>query len=108
MASIYRARNRTTSFGARIGPGGIDDMDLVACACFIDEAQRERDLDFAERNGFRLTRKISVHRDASKNVDKDCKALVNGVLYDIEHIDLSAARAYIFLDGGEAIDDSAR
>ena len=107
MVSIYRARNRVTSFGARISPGDIDDMDLVACACFIDEAQRERDLDFADRNDFRLTRKISVHRDACKDVDKDCKALVNGVLYDIEHIDFSAARAYIFLDGGEVVDEPA-
>lgn len=105
VISIYRPKSIKNSFGARICPETLDDMDLIVCFCFTEEAQRERDVEFAERMGFSLSRKIKVAWVRGVKIDKDCKAFVDGMLYDIEHIDISKRDAYLYLNGGEPIVD---
>lgn len=99
--AVYREKDERTTFGARVNPASVDDMELVARSRFRDCGIRERDFDFAKQMGFSLSAKVAIPR--LDCVDCDCKALLGGAVYGISHVDRDAREAYLYLEGGAAI-----
>lgn len=99
VADFYRERaDRVTPFGAAIAPTRAEDMDFIARLHFSRESKRERDFDFAEQRGFTLAQKVKCHR--VPGIDSSCRAVIDGALYSIEHIDDDGPFMYLYLDGG--------
>ncbi|MCR2034148.1 hypothetical protein [Adlercreutzia mucosicola] len=99
VADFYRDRpDRRTPFGAAIAPKSADDMDFIARLHFSRESKRERDFDFAEQRGFTLAQKVKCHRVSG--IDSSCRAVIDGALYGIAHIDDDGPFMFVYLEGG--------
>ncbi len=94
---IYREQANRSSFGARINPTALTDLDLVAKLTFREESKRQQDLEFAEQQSFSLDYKIRTRY--INGVDNKCKAVINGYLYDVEHVDATRTEMYIYMQG---------
>ena len=102
VVHIYREKERRTDFNAKQNVSTLDNMNFVVKLAFEQAAKREQDLEFAEQNGFSLTAKIKTR--LVKNVDNKCKAVIDGYLYDVSHIDQSREEMWLFLEGVKRID----
>ncbi len=99
---VYRPKKRETEFGAKRNVSTLEDMDYIAKLDFEESAKREQDLEFAEQQGFSLTMKIKTRY--LKLVDNKCKAVIDGYLYDVSHIDKTRAEMWLFLEGVKSLD----
>lgn len=97
VVNIYREIPRTTDFSAKKNVSSLNNMDFLIKLAFEESAKREQDLDFAEQHGFSLTMKVKTR--LVKDVDNKCKAVIDGYLYDISHIDKSRTDMYLYLEG---------
>ena len=102
VVHIYREKERRTDFNAKQNVSILDNMNFVVKLAIEQAAKREQDLEFAEQNGFSLTAKIKTR--LVKNVDNKCKAVIDGYLYDVSHIDQSREEMWLFLEGVKRID----
>ena len=102
VVRIYREKERRTDFNAKQNVSTLDNMDFIVKLAYEESAKREQDLDFAEQHGFSLNMKI--HTRFVKGVDNKCKAVVDGYLYDVSHIDKSRTEMWLFLEGVKPID----
>lgn len=101
VVSIYREKDLKTSFNAKKNVSTLDDMEFMGKLDFKESSRRQQDLDFAEQSGFVLSYKIQTHY--VKSVDNKCKALIDGVLYDIRYIDKSGVDMFLYMEGGRPI-----
>lgn len=99
---IYREKERRTDFSAKRNVSVLDDMDYLGKLDFSEAAKREQDLEFAEQRGFSLTMKIKTR--FQKKVDNKCKAVIDGYLYDVSHVDKGRTEMWLYLEGVQAID----
>jgi hypothetical protein len=106
IAEIYREKDIKTSFGAKINADSIDDLDLVVCLAYSAQMIREQDYDFAERHGFAVSLKIKTH--LYRGVDAGCRAIVDGLIYDVSHVDRTQSEMYLYLEGGEPFGAASR
>lgn len=97
VVSIYREKPRTTDFGAKRNARTLEDMEFVVLLAFEESSRREEDMEFAEKSGFSLTLKIRTR--AVPGVDNNCKAVIDGYLYDVQYIDKTRADMWLFLEG---------
>ena len=97
VVSIYREKPRTTDFGAKRNARSMEDMEFVVRLAFEESSRREEDMEFAEKSGFSLTLKIRTR--AVPGVDNNCKAVIDGHLYDVQYIDKTRADMWLFLEG---------
>lgn len=103
IAAIYRDReDNATSFNAPVNVKSLADMDLVVTLAYYECSKREEDFDFAERMSFSLDIKIRTHN--IRNVDSECKAVIDGMLYDIGSIDRAKREMFLYLGGGRPIE----
>ena len=102
VMEVFREKPRSSSFGAKENVWSVEDMELVSCFAFSEEAKRERDFEFAEQRGFTLSLKVKTH--LAKGPDSDCKAVIDGLLYDISHIDKSRTEMFFYLEGGRPVE----
>lgn len=93
---IYRAKDRKTDFNAKRNVSTKDDMDMVCKLDYEEMSKRERDLEFAEQMGFSLSLKIKTRN--LKSVDNKCKAVIDGYLYDISHLDRSKEEMFLYME----------
>ena len=75
----------------------MEDMEFVVRLAFEESSRREEDMEFAEKSGFSLTLKIRTR--AVPGVDNNCKAVIDGHLYDVQYIDKTRADMWLFLEG---------
>ena len=80
----------------------LDDLDFVAKLDFEESSKREQDLEFANQNGFSLSLKIRTRLLPS--VDNKTKAIIDGVLYDVQIVDKSRTEMWIYLEEVKRID----
>ncbi len=102
VVKIYREKEKRTDFSAKRNVSTLDDMDFVVKLDFEESAKREEDMEFASQNGFSLSLKIRTRY--RKDVDNKCKAVIDGYLYDVTHVDKNRVEQWIFLEGVKAID----
>lgn len=102
VVRIFREKERKTDFNAKQNVSELDNMDFIVRLDFEESAKREQDLDFAEQHGFSLTMKIKTR--LVKGVDNKCKAVIDGYLYDVSHIDKSRTELFWYLEGVKPLD----
>ena len=101
IVTVYREKDMQTTFGAPQSVKTLDDMVEVVTLAYYECSKREEDLDFASRMSFTLDIKIKTHN--VNMVESDCKAVIDGQLYDIGSIDRSKREMYLYLGGGRSI-----
>lgn len=97
VVRIYREKPRETTFGAKRNTRTLDDMDFIVRLDYEESSRREEDMEFAEKNGFSLSLKIRTR--AVKGVSNDCKAVIDGYLYDVRYTDKSRTDMWLYLEG---------
>ena len=101
---IYKEKERYTDFSAKRNVSSKDDMDFVVKLAFEESARREQDLKFAEANDFSLTAKVKTR--LVKSVDNSHKAVIDGYLYDISHVDKNRTEMWLYLEGVRPLDSA--
>ena len=104
VVSVYREKERRTDFSAKQNVSTLDNMDFIVKLAFEECAKREQDMDFAEQSGFSLTAKVKTRY--VKGVDNKCKAVIDGYLYDVSHLDRDRRNGelYFYLEGVKQLD----
>ena len=97
VVRIYKDKPRETNFGAKRNTKTLDDMDFIARLDFEESSRREEDMEFAEKRGFSLTLKIRTR--AVPGVDSNCKAVIDGHLYDVQYTDKNREEMWLYLEG---------
>lgn len=104
-ADVYREKEgRVTDFGAPRNVSSLSDMEHVARLAYRREHCREQDFEFAERSSFRLTMKMRTRRVGG--VDAGCKAVVDGRLFDIAHVDRTETDLFLYMTEVGPADDA--
>ena len=98
---VYRDKKNKSNFGAKENVSVLDDMDFVAKLDFEECSKREQDIEFANQNGFSLSLKIKTR--LFKAVNKGCKAVIDGYLYDIKDADKTREEMFLYLEGVKQI-----
>lgn len=98
---IYREKERRTDFSAKRNVSTIDDMVFVVKLDYEESAKREEDQEFAAQQGFSLSLKIRTRY--RKDVDSKCKAVIDGYLYDVAHVDKNRVEMWLYLEGVKPI-----
>lgn len=101
VVRIYREKPRKTDFNAKLNVSALDDLEFIVKLDYEEAARREQDLEFAEQRGFSLSLKIRTRM--RKNVDNKCKAIIDGVLYDVKETDKNREEMWLFLEEIRAI-----
>lgn len=102
VVHIYREKERRTEFSAKRNVSELENMDFIVKFAYQEAAKREQDLTFAEQIGFSLTMKIKTR--FFKDVDNKCKAVIDGYLYDVSHIDKNRTEMWLYLEGVKPLD----
>ena len=102
VVSVYREKPRQTDFNAKRNVSTLSDMDFIAKLDFKEMSRREQDMQFAEQNDFSLSLKIKTR--FLKSIDNKCKAVIDGYLYDISHLDKTRTELYFYLSEVRKID----
>lgn len=97
MVSVYREKERQTTFSAKQNVSSVDDMDFIVKLAFEESAKREQDIEFAEQHDFSLTLKIRTRY--VNNVDNKCKAVIDNYLYAVSHVDKTRTEMWLYLEG---------
>lgn len=93
---IYRAKEKKTDFNAKRNVSTLDDMEFICKLDYEEMSKREQDLEFAEQMGFSLSMKVKTR--FVKAVDNKCKAVIDGYLYDISHLDKSKTESFLYME----------
>ena len=102
VVRVYREKPRQTDFNAKRNVARVSDMDFITRLDFKEMSKREQDLQFAEQNDFTLSLKIKTR--FVNGIDNKCKAVIDGYLYDISHLDKSRTDLYLYLAEVRRID----
>lgn len=96
VANVYREKQRSTGFNAKINAKGLDDLDFVCKLDFEQMSKREQDQEFANQNGHSLSMKIRTRY--VNIVDNKCKVVIDDTLYDVYDIDKTRTELYMYLE----------
>lgn len=102
IVHIYREKARYTDFNAKKNVSALDDMKFIVKLAFEEVSKREQDLEFAEQHDFSLSLKIRTR--FVSGVDNKCKAVINGYLYDVSHMDKTKTEMWLYLEEVRQID----
>ena len=92
---VYKPKDTETDFGAKVSPKIMDNLDYFVDMAYAEEYKREQDYEFAEANGHSLS--LKVRTLLYEEVNKDYKAVVDSVLYNILKIDYAKAENVMYL-----------
>lgn len=101
VISIYREKENKSNFGAKENVSVLDDMNFIAKLDFEECSKREQDLEYAEQMGFSLTLKVKTR--LLKAINNECKAVIDGYLYDIFDVDKTRTEMFIYMQGVKQI-----
>lgn len=103
VVMIYREKERRTDFSAKRNVSTADDMEFIAKLAYEESSKREQDLEFAAQHDFSLSLKIRTR--CLRFVDNRCKAVVDGYLYDISHVDKNREEMWLYLEGIKPLEE---
>lgn len=102
---VYLYREKSQKSGdsfAKKNVSSINDLEFIVKLNYEESSKREQDIEFAEQNGFSLSLKVKTR--FVKNVDNKCKAVIDGYLYDVSHMDKTRTEMWLFLEGVRELD----
>lgn len=94
---VYRGNGKRSNFGAKENVSELDELELVARLDFEESSKREQDISFAAQNDFSLTLKIRTRY--RPDINNKCKAVIDGYLYDVSHVDKNRTEMWLYLTG---------
>lgn len=95
IATICRPKEKERDFRAKVNPTSIKDLETKGKLMFSILSARIEDMEYAERIGKKLTLKIkSPNHPGLKKQDN---LLIDDVLYDIYHMDMSKDKTELYL-----------
>lgn len=101
VVNVYREKERSTSFNAKVNAKGIDDLDFVCKLDYEQMSKREQDIEFANQSGHSLSMKIRTRYVGM--VDNKCKVIIDSTLYDVYDIDKTRTELYLYLEEARKI-----
>lgn len=105
FVTLYRVKNETSSFGAKLNPEKLSDMEYAAELAYEEMSRRDQDYEFAEMNSRQLSMKIKTPN--IPGVDKNMMVCRNGMLYNIIKLDTDIHKnvMYLYLEEDRKIAD---
>lgn len=97
VVSIYREKEKRSSFAAKENVSVLDDMEFIVKLDFEESSKREQDIEFASQSGFSLSLKVRTRY--MPLVDNKCKAVIDNYLYDVSYVDKDRVEMWLFLEG---------
>ena len=101
IAYVYREKERSSGFNAKVNAKGIDDLTFICKLDFEQMSKREQDQEFANQNGHSLNMKIRTRY--VNLVDNKCKVVIEDTLYDVYDIDKTRTELYLYLEEARKI-----
>ncbi len=101
VVRIYREKTRRTEFNAKKNVSALDDMEFIVKLAYGESSRREEDNEFAQQMGFSLSLKVRTR--FFDKVNNKCKAVVDGYLYDVKHVDKNRSEMWLYLEGVRAL-----
>lgn len=95
VVHIYRDMDRRSNFGAKLNVSSIEELKFIAKLSYAEQSKRQQDIEFANQMGFSLELKIKTRY--IKSIDNKCKAVIDGVLYDINYVDTTKTEAFLYM-----------
>ena len=95
IATICRPKEKERDFRAKVNPTSIKDLETKGKLMFSILSARIEDMEYAERIGKKLTLKIKAPNHPG--LKKQDNLLIEDVLYDIYHMDMSKDKMEIYL-----------
>ena len=95
VVHIYRETERRSNFGAKLNATALDDLQFIAKLSYAEQSKRQQDIEFANQQGFSLELKIKTR--FIKGVDNKCKAVIDGILYDVSYVDATKTELYLYM-----------
>lgn len=102
VVKLYREKERRTDFSAKRNVSTLEDMEFIVKLDYEESAKREEDMEFAVQHNFSLSLKIRTRY--RKDIDNKCKAVIDGYLYDVSHVDKNRVEMWLYLEGVKQID----
>ncbi len=99
---LYREKPRQTNFSAHQNVSTIDDLEFIVKLDFEEVSKRQQDIEFAEQMDFSLNLKVKT--PYCKDVNNKCKAVIDGYLYDVSHIDKTKNEMWLYLEEVKKLD----
>lgn len=96
VANLYREKERSTGFNAKVNTKAIDDLEFICKLDFEQMSKREQDQEFANQSGHSLSMKIRTRYVSV--VDNKCKVIIDNTLYDIYDVDKTRTELYLYLE----------
>ena len=99
IASIYTEFAGKTDFNAKKNAKTLADLEFIVKLPYDEKTVRQQDVEYFDQIGTKKTMKIVTPLVGS--VQNKHKAVINGYLYSITHIDPSRKKneLYIYLEG---------
>lgn len=94
---IYRDSDKRSNFGAKLNSKTLNDLTYIAKLNYAEQSKRQQDVEFAQQQGFTLSLKIKTRY--INGVDNKCKAVIDGYLYDVSHVDSTRTELFLYLQG---------
>ncbi|MGN0252292.1 MAG: phage head closure protein [Oliverpabstia sp.] len=95
VATICRPKEKERDFRAKVNPTSIKDLEIKGTLMFSVLSARIEDMEYAERIGKKLTLKIKAPNHPG--LKKQDNLLIEDVLYDIYHMDMSKDKTELYL-----------
>lgn len=95
VAIICRPKEKERDFRAKVNPTSIKDLEIKGKLMFSILSARIEDMEYAEQIGKKLTLKIKAPNHPG--LKKQDNLLIEDVLYDIYHMDMSKDKMEIYL-----------
>lgn len=95
VATICKPKEIERDFRAKVNPTSMKDLEIKGKLMFTELSARTEDMEFAERNGKKLTLKIKTPNHPG--LKKQDNLLIEKVLYDIYHIDKSKDKTELYI-----------
>lgn len=95
VAIICRPKEKERDFRAKVNPTSIKDLEIKGKLMFSVLSARIEDMEYAEQIGKKLTLKIKTPNHPG--MKKQDNLLIEDVLYDIYHMDMSKDKTELYL-----------
>lgn len=101
--SLARDKGPTGTFSQKLNPKSLEDLDVYQQAMHFDRLSiRQEDVEFAEQQGISLSMKVRIRLVSGVKVGD--RAIIDGHLYNVSHIDPDDTDLYLYLEGVRQLD----
>lgn len=92
---LYEDADKRTTFGAKENE---KNLKPVCKLNYCEMSQRQKDLEFADQQGFSLTLKVKTMYCPLIERNKKYKALIGTGLYDVSYMDITRKNLFLYME----------